>query len=230
MRLLLVWLIIGSIGVASGMAILTNTIDIDAQEMGVFLIPCEDHSENCEIINPTSDSSFSESTESAANPWAAQREYSSMVVENEFETQQTADSEIVIVDTDTKKGNEGCTVGFWIDQSISQDIDSRLVWPSGYLSNDKFNSPSTFNSKLTILGNDDPSLIDALNAQGDGINKLARHAVAALLNSAAYPTVKYPLTTSEVVSFTNEAILNSDYAIADTFAEYNNLGNTKLCS
>jgi hypothetical protein len=237
MRGLLLWLIIGSIGVASGMAILTNTIDIDAQEMGVFFIPCEDHSENCKKILPTVTSDPSSTvSESSANPWAAQREYTSMVVSDEFEKQKTeslelVDTPIVLEQSILDKGKSGCTVGFWIMQDSSRTPDDpRLTWPSGYLPGDKFSSPLHFNTNLTITDSDDPSLIEALNAQGEGTNKLARHSVAALLNAAANPHVNYPLTVDEVISLTNEAITTSDYSVADKFAEYNNLGNSKFCS
>jgi len=45
----------------------------------------------------------------------------------------------------------------------------------------------------------DPTLLQALQAKGGGINKLARHGAAALLN-VANPDVAYPLSLEEVLS------------------------------
>ena len=239
MRLVLLWIIIGTIAIASGVAVLSNTIDIKAQQMGVLFIPCGDNTVNCKNLNPTSSISTAplsdDRGESMANPWAAQREYSAMVETNDFGTSQgnndhvDRDSTKILDDSNLENGNQGCPVSFWIKQSDFQNVsDSRLLWPPGYLPEDKFGSPSYFNTKLMISTIDDPSLIDALNSQNDGIDKLARQSVAALLN-AAHSKVQYPLSITEVISLTNDAIVRSDYSVADTFAKYNNLGNSELC-
>jgi hypothetical protein len=240
MRLILLWFIIGSIAIASGIAVLTNTIDIKSQQMGVFFISCENNPDNCNKRNSTGLISSTESNReivgSATNPWAAQREYSGMVATNNFDTPQENDDNIAtdsmmpLDNSVLKNGNQGCPVSFWIKQSDYQNVsDSILMWPQGYLPEDKFGSTAYFNAKITISSTDDPSLIDALNSQNDGLDKLARQSVAALLN-AAHSKVKYPLTITEVISLTNDAITKSDYSIADTFAKYNNLGNSDLCS
>ncbi|MBM2819661.1 MAG: hypothetical protein HW410_1343 [Nitrosarchaeum sp.] len=240
MRVILLWLIIGAIAIVSGIAVLTNTIDIKSQQMGVFFISCENNPDNCNKRNSTglisSAQSDKETVESATNPWAAQREYSAMVATNDFDTPQgnddnvATDSMMTLDDSDLENSNQGCPVSFWIKQSDYQNVsDSRLMWPQGYLPEDKFGSTAYFNTKITISSTDNPSLIDALNSENDGIDKLVRQSVAALLN-AAHPKVKYPLTITEVISLTNDAIVRSNYSIADTFAKYNNLGNSDLCS
>jgi len=74
----------------------------------------------------------------------------------------------------------------------------------------------------------DPSLYDALVSQGDGINKLARQSVAALLNSV-HSQINYPLSILEIISYTQQAISDEDYSIADEFSLYNNLGKESFC-
>ena len=56
----------------------------------------------------------------------------------------------------------------------------------------------------------DPTLLQALNAQGGGVNALARHAVAALLN-ASNPDVDSDFTTAEVIALVQEAIATGDF-------------------
>ena len=51
----------------------------------------------------------------------------------------------------------------------------------------------------------DPTLLDALNATGGGVNALARHAVAALLN-ASNPDVESDFTAAEVIALVQDAI------------------------
>ena len=95
MRLVLLWIIIGAIAIASGVAVLSNTIDIKAQQMGVLFIPCGDNTVNCKNLNPTNLNSATplsdDRSESMANPWVAKREYSAMVETNDFGTPQGND-------------------------------------------------------------------------------------------------------------------------------------------
>ena len=245
MRSVLLWVLLVSIALASGIAVLANTIDIKSQQMGVFFTPCEDidafkdplHLKNCrEPITVSAKQLDNNTVESTANPWAAQRAYSAMVVANNFDSSQGNDDKLVrdstnnLIDSNLENGNQGCPVSFWIKESDYRNVtDSRLLWPPSYLPEDKFGSPAYFNTKLTISSIDDPSLIDALNSQNDGIEKLARQSVAALLN-AAHSKIHYPLTITQVISLTNDAIAKSDYSVAETFAKYNNLDNSELCS
>lgn len=64
-----------------------------------------------------------------------------------------------------------------------------------------------YNQGGIILG---PTLEDALNARGGGINLFARESVAALLN-AAQNEVNYLYSVPEVMQITQQAIVDEDY-------------------
>ena len=51
------------------------------------------------------------------------------------------------------------------------------------------------------------------NAQGGGVNALARHAVAALLN-ASNPDVDSDFTTAEVIALVQDAVVSGDFETA----------------
>jgi hypothetical protein len=91
-------------------------------------------------------------------------------------------------------GDEGCTPGYW---KQSQHFDS---W-EGYATGDDFD---------TVFGvdlfNPDITLLQALNQGGGGVNALARHAVAALLNAAS-SGVDASLTEGEVIQLVQDASL-----------------------
>jgi hypothetical protein len=71
---------------------------------------------------------------------------------------------------------------------------------------------------------DNPTLLDALNATGGGVNALARHAVAALLN-ASNPDVSFDLTPEEVIALVQEAFATGDFErIKDILAAFNEQG------
>lgn len=83
-------------------------------------------------------------------------------------------------------GTEGCTPGYW---KQDQHFDS---WPAAYTQNTLINTAlntTIFPATMTLL--------QALNANGGGINALARHAAAALLNAASLG-VDYPMTVADV--------------------------------
>jgi hypothetical protein len=108
-------------------------------------------------------------------------------------------------------GDEGCTPGFW---KQSQHFDS---W-TGFATTDKFEAVFGVN----VPG--DPTLLQALNAGGGGINALERHAVAALLNASS-PDVDYPLTVSEVIANVQAAIANGTIEqTKNEFESFNELG------
>ena len=90
-------------------------------------------------------------------------------------------------------GGEGCTPGLW---KQDQHFDS---WTDPYDPTDSFEA--TFG--VTVPG--DPTLLDALNAGGGGINALMRHAVAALLNAAS-PDVDSEFTVAEVIAMVQAAL------------------------
>jgi len=75
-----------------------------------------------------------------------------------------------------------------------------------------------------VIEEENPTLVQALDARGEGLNKLVRESVAALLN-AAHPQVNYPFTVSEVISMTQQAIADQDYTVADEFQQYNRVDN-----
>ena len=76
----------------------------------------------------------------------------------------------------------------------------------------------------------DPTLLQALNARGGGINLLARESVAAMLNSA-HDDVNYMYDINEVMEMTQEAIVSSDYMDAIiAFKTHNNAGRSSICN
>ncbi|MGI0050065.1 MAG: hypothetical protein ACREAW_11035, partial [Nitrososphaera sp.] len=100
---------------------------------------------------------------------------------------------------------EGCTPGFWKNNAVNWEA---VAWgPTGFEPSDEFFD--VFGVHITVkVGKQqitDPTLLQALNAEGGGINALARHAVAALLNSAQ-PDVEYPMTTAEVIDAVQDAV------------------------
>jgi len=114
-------------------------------------------------------------------------------------------------------GMEGCTPGYW---KQDQHLDSWVA--TGYEPDDLFSD--VFGIFITIKWSDtgkpqdlyNPTLLEALEANGGGVNELARHGVAGLL-SAAHPDVEYPYSVADVIA----AVLAGD---ADTLVEANELG------
>jgi hypothetical protein len=110
-------------------------------------------------------------------------------------------------------GNEGCTPGYW---KQDHHFDS---W-TNYAPGDDFD---------TVFGvdffNPDITLLDALNLGGDktGINQLARHATAALLNAAS-GDVNSPMTEAEVIAAVQGATPATYQSVKNTLAANNELG------
>lgn len=115
---------------------------------------------------------------------------------------------------------QGCTPGYW---KQPQHFDS---WVD-FSPDDLFDT--VFGVDVTLRGNgretfDDPTLLQALDANGGGVNALARHAVAALLN-ASNPDVQYALSVDEVIAMTQDAIASEDFETTkDIFATNNEAG------
>jgi hypothetical protein len=87
-------------------------------------------------------------------------------------------------DPDPPGGNQGCTPGYWKNH-LSQ-------WVT-YSPGDDFDTTFGVN-----FFNPDKTLLQAVNLGGGGLNALARHAVAALLNLASQG-VDYPLSLAQVL-------------------------------
>ena len=82
------------------------------------------------------------------------------------------------------------------------------------------NEPRSSGGELT----DETTLGEAVQLQGGGLNALARHAVAALLNAAS-PDVDYDLTIDEIIDLVNDAIASGEYEDAKNILEaYNEQG------
>ncbi len=102
------------------------------------------------------------------------------------------------------EGTEGCTPGFW-----KNHLSAWAATP--YDPGDDFDT--TFGVDLF---DPDITLEQAVNLGGGGVNKLARHGVAALL-SAAHPGVDYPFTVAQVIALVQAGD-------ADALEEANELG------
>ena len=101
-----------------------------------------------------------------------------------------SDTHSVTIET---PGGEGCTPGYW---KQSQHFDS---WTNPYDPTDLYEA--TFG--VNVPGN--PTLLQALNSGGGGIDALMRHSVAALLNAAS-PGVDYQYTTAQVIAIVQDGI------------------------
>ena len=116
---------------------------------------------------------------------------------------------------------EGCTPGFWKNHTRFKNWNA---WEgTGYDPTNDFDA--TFGVDLF---DPDINLLQALQARGGGMNKIARHGTAALLN-AAHPDVVYPLTVGQVIDFVKAVIdLVPNYDI-DTLVNYNEYGTPGFC-
>ena len=121
-------------------------------------------------------------------------------------------------------GGQGCTPVYW---KQDHHFDS---WGLRFTPTDLFSD--VFGPTITIKKGDkrkkitDPNLIQALKAQGGGINALVRHAVAALLNAAS-PGVSYDLFVEEVIDEFNAVYpgTKQDYnSLKNDFVGFNEQG------
>jgi cysteine-rich repeat protein len=105
-------------------------------------------------------------------------------------------------------GGEGCTPGYWKQEHHFGN------WV-GYSPTDVFDD--VFG--VEALG--DATLLDALWARGGGLYALARHATAALLNTAN-SEVDYMYTEAEVIALVQEAVASGEYNWAKDQLAYAN--------
>lgn len=117
-------------------------------------------------------------------------------------------------------GGQGCTPGYWKQE---HHFDS---WVN-HAPADSFEA--VFDVDVTLRGRgrttfDEPTLLQALEANGGGVNALARHAVAALLN-AETSDVAFAYTPSEVIDVVHDAIVAGDHEeTKDLLEEANEAG------
>ncbi|WP_420628611.1 DUF7507 domain-containing protein [Candidatus Leptofilum sp.] len=106
-------------------------------------------------------------------------------------------------------GGDGCTPGYW---KQDQHFDSWV----GYSPSDSFDAIFGVSYGGTLL--------EGADAKGGKENALARHAVAALLNSTN-PDVDYLYSTAEVISMVQDAFASGEFNdTKDLFEEQNEMG------
>lgn len=122
---------------------------------------------------------------------------------------------------------EGCTPGFWKTHPEA--------WPpTGYSPNQKFKDvfDRIIKVKIGTKQVTNPTLLQALSAQGGGLEKLVRHSVAALLN-AAHPTVDPEPdfdTAAEVIAAFQQAFDNNQFEPLATRLDESNNRKSEICA
>ena len=104
--------------------------------------------------------------------------------------------------TECANVSEGCSPGYW--KNLTQHADMWQV----YAPSQEF--LAVFGRSITVGAGGqntltDPSLVEALQATGGGVSRVARIGTAALL-SAAHSGVNYPYSTAQVVTAVQNAI------------------------
>jgi hypothetical protein len=127
---------------------------------------------------------------------------------NSIDAQATASVNIQAV-------TQQCTLGFWKQQ---QHFHFWVGFTPGEKFSTVFGVTITLHAQGTKPAIPDPTLLQALNAGGGGINSLARHAVAALLNASSLQSPTF--SVQQVITMVQQAIANGPAAIqalADQF-------------
>jgi hypothetical protein len=110
------------------------------------------------------------------------------------------------------RGAQGCTPGYW---KQDHHYDS---W-QGYAPGDSFNAVFGVNASFGSL-----TLGQAVGLNGGGERAMARHAVAALLNSSS-SGVDYYFTTAEVIAAVQQAYATGDFeGVKNSFERENERG------
>ena len=126
---------------------------------------------------------------------------------------------------------EGCTPGFWRNNADKHDASAWFGYSPDMRISDvirELNEPLVIRGKgkKTIT---DPTLLQALDANGGGVNAMIRHGIAALLNASS-ECVNYPIKYDNEIAMTIEETLNGfpgGYTVDELhsmLAEYNELG------
>ena len=114
------------------------------------------------------------------------------------------------------QAQEGCSPGYWKQE---QHFDSWVLYSPGQSFESVFGpvEPLRVKKKDQMNGPtvEEPTLLQALNAPGGGINALARQAVAALLNAES-PDVDYALSWLEVITLFQAAVGSTDPSAIET--------------
>jgi len=122
-------------------------------------------------------------------------------------------------------GEEGLTPGYWKNNADKWDANAWVDYVPDDLFDDVFGVDITLRGKGKTTY-EDPTLLEALGANGGGMNALARHATAAILN-ASHPDIAYPMSVAQIITAVQDAIAAGEDAIEDlaTMLDmYNNYG------
>jgi hypothetical protein len=114
-------------------------------------------------------------------------------------------------------GFQGCTPGYW---KQDQHFDSWQVYAPTDSFNAVFGVSGPFPDSLTLA--------DALSLQSGGVYALARHAVAALLDSV-HSGVDYGLTEADVIAKTQAALASDDLTFIEATKNLFAALNEKEC-
>jgi hypothetical protein len=120
-------------------------------------------------------------------------------------------------------GGEGCTPGYWKQR---HHFDSWVTYDRDESFSGVFGPTITIRCGKKRRTEPNPTLRQALKAKGGGINALARHTVAALLNAAS-PDVSYDLFVDEVIDEFNAVYpgTKQEYnVLKDYFESFNEQG------
>lgn len=140
------------------------------------------------------------------------------------------DEDCAEICTEPSGGDEGCTPGFWKNNG---DKHGASAWDC-FSPDTPFSAVFWLNEPLTIRGKGqstitDPTLLQALGANGGGVNAMVRHGVAAMLNACS-DCVDYAIGDPLQVIFKIEDTLNGvpgAYTVDELhsmFAENNEAG------
>lgn len=112
---------------------------------------------------------------------------------------------VTVGESEEEGGTQGCTPGYWRQE---HHFDSWVDYAPADLFSDAFARVIEISAggRSTI---NNPTLLEAVWASGGGVNALARHAVAALLN-ASTPDVDYPYSVDDVIDMVQAAIDSGD--------------------
>ena len=233
MKIIFLFAVIVGISGIAGLAALTNNIDLTTQEIGIFNFPlviqefCKKVTTVLEFCTIEIESS-QERIDSNSYMRKLQHEEGSNVELFRNDIGKT-DMKKFLLESKSTDSFEGCPVSFWGSMVGSKQTDSNNgYWPVGYNPDDKYGYPAFFNKSIRNSVSDDPTLFESLQSEGDGINKLTRQSVAALLNSA-HKEINYPLSIIEIISKTQKSIEDQEYSFADELAFNNNLGKAAFC-